>query len=217
MTPTASSCASPLAGASWRRGVGAVRAAASAAARRRLRADHAEHAVRRAVHVRAAALRPADCRSSSQRMPWSHDYPTGERHFMKILNEVSYLDPHIEETQHPRRSTIPELFKYPVAYMAEPGFWTLTDEEAAAFRAYLLKGGFVIFDDFREHARRLGQLRGADAPRAAGRPVRRPRRVASDLPLVLRDRRRSTSSRSPTIAAGRSSAASSRTTTRRSG
>ena len=40
--------------------------------------------------------------------------------------------------------------------MAEPGFWTLTDEEAAAFRAYLLKGGFVIFDDFAESARRLG-------------------------------------------------------------
>ena len=35
--------------------------------------------------------------------------------------------------------------------MAEPGFWPLTDAEAAAFRAYLLKGGFVIFDDFAEN------------------------------------------------------------------
>jgi len=34
--------------------------------------------------------------------------------------------------------------------MAEPGFLTLTDAEVAAFRAYLLKGGFVIFDDFAE-------------------------------------------------------------------
>jgi len=33
--------------------------------------------------------------------------------------------------------------------MTEAGYWTLTDREAAAFRAYLLKGGFVIFDDFR--------------------------------------------------------------------
>ena len=25
----------------------------------------------------------------SQRAAWSHDYPSGERHFMKILNEIS--------------------------------------------------------------------------------------------------------------------------------
>ena len=31
------------------------------------------------------------------------------------------------------------------------GFWTLTEEEAATFRAYLEKGGFVIFDDFAEN------------------------------------------------------------------
>jgi hypothetical protein len=36
----------------------------------------------------------------------------------------------------------PELFKYPIAFMWEPGFWNLTDEEASAFRAYLTKGGF---------------------------------------------------------------------------
>ena len=32
--------------------------------------------------------------------------------------------------------------------MWEPGFWTLTDREAESFRAYLLKGGFAIFEDF---------------------------------------------------------------------
>ena len=33
--------------------------------------------------------------------------------------------------------------------MAEPGHWGVTPAEASAFRSYLLKGGFVIFDDFR--------------------------------------------------------------------
>ena len=42
----------------------------------------------------------------------------------------------------------PELFKYPVAYLCEPGFWTLTEAEVAGLRAYLLKGGFLIVDDF---------------------------------------------------------------------
>jgi hypothetical protein len=83
----------------------------------------------------------------SRRIPWSHDYPTGERHFMKIMNELTCLNPHIEETDIIGFDD-PELFNHPVAYMAEPGFLTLTDEEAAGFRAYLLKGGFVIFDDF---------------------------------------------------------------------
>ena len=85
----------------------------------------------------------------SQGLPWSHDYPTGEQHFMKILNELSYLNAHADETSILPLDS-PDLCKYPVAYMAEPGFLTLTDAEVAAFRAYLLKGGFVIFDDFAE-------------------------------------------------------------------
>jgi hypothetical protein len=35
-----------------------------------------------------------------------------------------------------------------VAYLCEAGFWQPTDEEAAGLRAYLAKGGFIIFDDF---------------------------------------------------------------------
>jgi hypothetical protein len=91
-----------------------------------------------------------EVRYVSQRIPWSHDYPAGERHFMQILNEVTYLAPRIHESAILALDD-PELCKYPVAYMAEPGFWTLTDSEAAAFRAYLQKGGFVIFDDFAEN------------------------------------------------------------------
>jgi hypothetical protein len=85
----------------------------------------------------------------SQRIPWSHDYPAGERHFMQILKELTYLKPKVEETSILSLDD-PALGHNPVAYMAEPGFWRITETEAAAFRAYLLKGGFVIFDDFAE-------------------------------------------------------------------
>ena len=84
---------------------------------------------------------------TSQRLPWSHDYPAGEQHFMKIVNELSYLNPHTEETNILTFDD-PELFKYPVAYLCEPGQWVLSDAEAAGLRAYLQKGGFVIVDDF---------------------------------------------------------------------
>ena len=42
----------------------------------------------------------------------------------------------------------PELFKYPMAYISEPGFWTMSEAEVRGLRNYFLKGGFVIFDDF---------------------------------------------------------------------
>ena len=89
-------------------------------------------------------------RGRGQGPPWSHDYPRAERNFMKILEEITTLTPYTGEAG----GTIldigsPELFKFPVAYMAEAGFWTQTDEEAANLRAYLTKGGFIIFDDFR--------------------------------------------------------------------
>ena len=35
---------------------------------------------------------------AGQQIPWSHDYPLGEQHFMRILNELTYLGAHVEET-----------------------------------------------------------------------------------------------------------------------
>lgn len=87
-------------------------------------------------------------RGCGQWPPWAHDYPRGERNFMKILNEISYISPHIDDSNILALDD-PELFKYPIAYMCEPGCWTMSDKEAQSFREYLLKGGFAIFDDFR--------------------------------------------------------------------
>jgi hypothetical protein len=42
----------------------------------------------------------------------------------------------------------PNLFKYPVVIMWEPGFWVMTDAQALRLREYLQKGGFLIFNDF---------------------------------------------------------------------
>ena len=78
---------------------------------------------------------------------WSHDYPVGEQNYMKILREVTGLRPHVDASNI-LAADDPDLFKYPVAYLCEPGFWTVTDKEASNLRAYLEKGGFLIFDDF---------------------------------------------------------------------
>src|SRR4029077_5164638 len=67
---------------------------------------------------------------------------------MKIMNELSYLGANEEEIDTLSLDD-PELFKYPVAYIIEVSWGTLTDRQAAALRAYMQKGGFVIVDDFK--------------------------------------------------------------------
>lgn len=78
---------------------------------------------------------------------WNHDYPRAEQNLSLILRELTALD---IRTDGSLILTLddPELFKHPIAFMWEPGFWNLTDREAESFRAYLLKGGFAVFEDF---------------------------------------------------------------------
>ena len=80
-------------------------------------------------------------------MRWDHDYPRAELHFTRILQQITTLRPYTEGGNILALDD-PELFKYPLAYMAEPGFWNMTEEEMMSLRSYLQKGGFVIFDDF---------------------------------------------------------------------
>ncbi len=79
---------------------------------------------------------------------WAHGYPTSEDNLLRIMNEITSL--------HGRTDAYnvfalddPELTKYPLSYITEAGWWTMNESEKDAFRAYLLKGGFVIFDDFK--------------------------------------------------------------------
>ena len=78
---------------------------------------------------------------------WRHDYPRGERHFTKILSELSTIRVRTQDSNILALDD-PELFKYPVAYLCEAGFWRPSDAEVLGLRNYLLKGGFIIFDDF---------------------------------------------------------------------
>jgi hypothetical protein len=78
---------------------------------------------------------------------WNHDYPRAEQHLTRLLKDITYIDARTEGSLILTLDD-PELFKYPIVMMWEPGFWTMSDSEALHFRDYLLKGGFAIFDDF---------------------------------------------------------------------
>jgi hypothetical protein len=77
---------------------------------------------------------------------WSHDYPRAERDLSAVIRGLTYLDVH-DDGNEILMLDDPELFKYPIALMWKAGLWKLGDREAHSFRAYLLKGGFAIFDD----------------------------------------------------------------------
>jgi hypothetical protein len=95
---------------------------------------------------------------------WGHGYPLSEQNLMNIMNEVSSLNPHVDNI-NALTFDDPEIFRYPIAYVIEPDWWAMSDREAAAMRAYIQKGGFVIVDDFKPMRRRYG---GFDAGSGVG-------------------------------------------------
>jgi hypothetical protein len=91
---------------------------------------------------------------------WSHDLPRADENFLRIMQELTSV-PTAPDYHLVLSVDDPELFRYPVAYIVEVGFWVPTDAEVQALRAWLLKGGFLIVDDFRgEHlANFVSQMR----------------------------------------------------------
>lgn len=83
---------------------------------------------------------------------WAHDYPRAESHFMRIIRQITSIRPFVEAGPVVGGNILalddPELFKYPLAYLSEPGGWLPNDKEVEGLRNYLTKGGFVIVDDF---------------------------------------------------------------------
>ena len=78
---------------------------------------------------------------------WCYDYPYTELNFATILREITTVRGYMDGG-NVYTFDDPELLKFPVAYVSEPGFWYPSASEAQGLRDYLAKGGFVIFDDF---------------------------------------------------------------------
>ncbi len=78
---------------------------------------------------------------------WAFDYPEMERNLTMILKALTSVGPHTESSNI-HLFDDPELFKFPIAYLSEPGFWYPTEREVEGLRRYLAKGAFLIVDDF---------------------------------------------------------------------
>ena len=77
---------------------------------------------------------------------WLTDSPGADCKLMGAIHRMTgqsvYPNPNYMEILNP------ELFKYPYAYVVEPGQMILSKQEAARLREYLDRGGFIHFDDF---------------------------------------------------------------------
>lgn len=103
------------------------------------------------ARIRYAELPDEPCRcfvrDSKGPSGWQHDYPHGDLHIMKILTSLTTLRANTDSSVVVRLDD-PELLRYPTIYLTEPGCWHPTDAEVNGLRNYLLKGGFLIADDF---------------------------------------------------------------------
>ena len=82
---------------------------------------------------------------------WAHDYPRADEHLPKIIAELSTRRPRVDGSNVLDLED-PQIFLNPILYISEPGFWAVTENGAANLRTHLLKGGFLIFDDFEQRA-----------------------------------------------------------------
>ena len=78
---------------------------------------------------------------------WLHEFPRAEQNLMQTMGQVTQMDARVDGSLILTLDDV-RLFRYPIAVMWEPGFWVMTDHEADRLQQYLLKGGFLIFNDF---------------------------------------------------------------------
>lgn len=83
---------------------------------------------------------------------WATDYPDSDLNFPQRLSELTSIQVDRNEDGTVKHAIIElteeDLFHYPFLYMLEVGGLHFRDDEAAALRTYLLRGGFLMVDDF---------------------------------------------------------------------
>lgn len=78
---------------------------------------------------------------------WTIDYPRSDRHFLQGIRRLTRIDTRSVE-QVVDLDGEDEVYNWPDMYAVEMGYWNPTDQQAAQLREYLLRGGFLMLDDF---------------------------------------------------------------------
>jgi hypothetical protein len=77
---------------------------------------------------------------------WCIDYPEAEIHFTRGLRRLTRLE--VANDSIHLRATDDRIFDYPWLFIQQVGTWYLSDVEIERMREYLMRGGFILVDDF---------------------------------------------------------------------
>ena len=78
---------------------------------------------------------------------WTIDYPRSDRHLLEGVRRLTRIDTRSVE-QVVDLDGSGEVDNWPMLYAVEVGHWALPDSQAAELREFLLRGGFLMVDDF---------------------------------------------------------------------
>jgi len=78
---------------------------------------------------------------------WTQDYPRADRHFAQALRRLTRI--HVRSVEQPvDPDDTGDFYNWPWMNAGEMGDWKLTHAQAGVLREYLLRGGFLMLDDF---------------------------------------------------------------------
>jgi len=87
-----------------------------------------------------------DWREGGRGVFWTMDYPRSDRHLMLAVRRLTRV--HARSVEQPVNLEDGEEFDWPWLYGVEVGHWDLGDDLSKKLREYLLRGGFLMVDDF---------------------------------------------------------------------
>src|SRR6204780_2197620 len=78
---------------------------------------------------------------------WTQDYPRADRHFSQAVRRLTRIQ--IRSVEQPvNLDDGDDVYNWPWLNAGEMGDWKLTNSQAQKLRDYLLRGGFLMLDDF---------------------------------------------------------------------
>jgi hypothetical protein len=77
---------------------------------------------------------------------WTTDYPRSDRHLVMAMRRLTRINTRsVEQAVNVEDG---DQFDWPWLYAVEVGHWEWNEQQAASLREYLLRGGFLMVDDF---------------------------------------------------------------------
>ena len=79
---------------------------------------------------------------------WAVDYPLADAHFLETLRRYTHID--VAEDSRHLELTDERIFRFPFLWLQQPaaGGWSPKPEDTERLREHLLRGGFLMVDDF---------------------------------------------------------------------